>query len=50
MKKADIGIALYLLAAIIFFIVPIPAILLDIMLTFNISIALLILMNALFVK
>lgn len=50
MKKADLGIALYLLAAIIFFIVPIPAILLDIMLAFNISIALVILMNALFVK
>ena len=50
MKKADMGIALYLLAAIIFFIVPIPSILLDIMLAFNISIALVILMNALFVK
>ena len=50
MKKADIGIALYLLAAIIFFIVPIPSILLDIMLAFNVSIALVILMNALFVK
>ncbi len=49
MKKADIGIALYLLAAIIFFIVPIPSILLDIMLAFNVSIALVILMNALFV-
>ena len=50
MKKADMGIALYLLAAIIFFIVPIPSILLDIMMAFNISIALVILMNALFVK
>ncbi len=50
MKKADAGIALYLLAAIIFFIVPIPSILLDIMLAVNISIALIILMNALFVK
>ena len=50
MKKADAGIALYLLAAIIFFIVPIPSILLDIMLAVNISIALVILMNALFVK
>ena len=50
MKKADMGIALYILAAIIFFIVPIPSILLDIMLAFNISIALVILMNALFVK
>ncbi|TGY96828.1 flagellar biosynthesis protein FlhA [Petralouisia muris] len=50
MKKADMGIALYILAAIIFFIVPIPSILLDIMLAFNISVALVILMNALFVK
>ncbi|MEY8515388.1 flagellar biosynthesis protein FlhA [Lachnospiraceae bacterium 29-84] len=50
MKKADMGIALYLLAAIIFFIVPIPAFLLDIMLTINISIALIVLMNALFVQ
>ena len=50
MKKADVGIALYLLAAIIFFIVPIPSFLLDIMLAVNISIALIILMNALFVE
>ena len=33
MKKADIGVALYLLAAIIFFIVPIPDVLLDVMLS-----------------
>ena len=50
MKKADAGIALYLLAAIIFFIIPIPSFLLDIMLALNISLALVILMNALFVK
>lgn len=50
MKKADLGIALYILAAVIFFIVPIPSILLDVMLAFNIAIALVILMNALFVK
>ncbi len=50
MKKADIGIALYLLAAVIFFIVPIPSILLDVMLAFNISIALVVLFNCLFVK
>ena len=31
-KKTDIGVAAYLLAAIIFFIVPIPSILLDVML------------------
>ncbi len=50
MKKADLGIALYLLAAIIFFIIPIPSFLLDIMLAINMSIALMVLMNALFVK
>ena len=50
MKKADAGIALYLLAAVIFFIIPIPSVLLDIMLAFNIAIALIVLMNALFVK
>ena len=49
-KKADIGIAAYLLAAIIFFIIPIPSILLDIMLALNISIALIVLMNVLFVQ
>ena len=49
-KKTDIGVAAYLLAAIIFFIVPIPSILLDVMLAINISIALVILFNSLFVK
>ena len=50
MKKADAGVALYLIAAIIFFIIPIPSFLLDIMLAINISLALVILMNALFVQ
>lgn len=50
MKKADLGVAMYILAAVIFFIVPIPSFLLDIMLAFNIAIALVILLNALFVK
>lgn len=50
MKKADIGVALYLLAAIIFFIVPIPNQLLDVMLALNISLALVVLFNCLFVK
>ena len=49
-KKTDIGVAAYLLAAIIFFIVPIPSILLDIMLALNISVALIVLMNVLFVR
>ncbi len=50
MKKADAGVAMYLLAAIIFFIIPIPSFLLDVMLAVNISLALVILMNALFVR
>lgn len=49
-RGADIGVALYLMAAIIFFIVPIPSFLLDILLIFNISIALVILFNCLFVQ
>lgn len=49
-KKADVGIAAYLLAAIIFFIIPIPSILLDVMLALNISVALIIMMNVLFVQ
>lgn len=50
MKKADIGVALYLLAAVVFFIIPIPNVLLDVMLAINISISLIILFNCLFVK
>ena len=49
-KKADVGIALYLLAAVTFFVIPIPNFILDIMIAFNISIALIILMNVLFVQ
>ena len=50
MKKADIGVAIYMLAAVIFFIIPIPNYLLDVMLAINISIALVILFIALFVQ
>ena len=50
MKKADIGIAMDLLAAIIFFIVPINSLVLDLMLAINISLALIVLFNTLFVK
>ncbi|MBP5596574.1 MAG: flagellar biosynthesis protein FlhA [Pseudobutyrivibrio sp.] len=49
-KKTDVGIALYLLAAVTFFVIPIPNFLLDIMIAFNISIALIVLMNVLFVQ
>lgn len=37
-KKSDIGIALYLLAAVTFFVIPIPNFVLDIMIAFNISV------------
>jgi len=50
MKKADFGIALYLLCAVLFFIIPIPATLLDVMLAINIGTALIILFNALFAR
>lgn len=50
MKKADIGIGLYVISAVIFLIVPIPSILLDILLALNISISMIILFNALFTK
>ena len=50
MKKADIGLAVYILCAVVFFIIPIPSILLDVMLAFNISVSLIILFNALFAK
>lgn len=50
MKKADLGIALYLMAAVIFFIIPISSGLLDILLAINISISMIILFNALFAK
>ncbi|MBE5934366.1 MAG: flagellar biosynthesis protein FlhA [Lachnospiraceae bacterium] len=48
MKKADIGIGVYLLAAIVMLIIPIPSVLLDVLLAVNISVALIILLNALF--
>lgn len=50
MKKLDFVLGLYLLAAIIFFIVPMPSILLDVLLALNISLALIVLFNALFSK
>ena len=50
MKKQDIFLGLYILVPVIFLIVPIPTGLLDILILFNISIALIILFNALFSK
>ncbi len=48
MKKADIFIGLYLLAAIVFLIIPIPSWLLDFLLALNISLSLVIMFNCLF--
>ena len=50
MKKTDIGLGLYIIAAIVFLIVPLPSFLLDILMAFNISVALVILFNAIFSK
>lgn len=50
MKKTDIALGLYMLSAIIFLIIPLPATILDIMLALNISVALIILFNSLFAK
>ncbi len=47
---ADIGVALYLLCAFIFLIVPIPSALLDVALAINISIAFAVLFNTMFAK
>ena len=50
MKKADLGVAVYILAAFIMLIVPIPSWFLDIMLALNISIAFLIMFVCMFSK
>ena len=50
MKKTDIGLGLYILAAIVFLIIPLPSIILDICLAFNMAVALVILFNAVFSK
>lgn len=49
-KKTDLFIGLYILAAVIFMIVSIPSWLLDILVAFNIAVAMIILFNALFAK
>lgn len=49
-KKNDLFIGLYLLAAVVFFIISIPSWLLDFLLALNIAISLIILFNALYAK
>ena len=50
MKKADIGVELYLLSAFIMLIVPIPNTLLDVLLALNISVAFTVLFTTMFTK
>ena len=50
LRSPDLGVGVYLLAAILFFIIPIPSMLLDVMLAVNIGLALVILFNVLYVK
>ncbi len=50
MATADIGVALYLLFAFIFLIVPIPSAVLDVALAINMSIAFAVLFNTMFAK
>ena len=50
MKKTDIGLGLYILSAIVFLIIPLPSIILDICLAFNMAVALVVLFNAVFSK
>ncbi len=49
-KKTDLFMGLYILSAVIFFIVSVPSWLLDILLAFNMGIALVILFNSLYAK
>lgn len=46
--KGDLFVGLYLLLAVIFFIIPIPSLLLDALITFNLFVALAILFNCLY--
>lgn len=49
-KKNDLFIGLYLLSAVLFFIISIPSALLDVLLALNIAVALVILFNSLYAK
>lgn len=50
MKKSDLFVGLYILAAIVFLIISVPSALLDVLLAFNMAVALVILFMALFSK
>ncbi len=48
MKKNDVFVGIYLLSAIMFLIIPLPTVVLDILMAFNIAVAFIILFTALF--
>ncbi len=50
LKKNDLFMGIYILSAVLFFIISIPSWLLDILLAFNIMVALIILFNSLYAK
>ena len=50
MKKSDMMIGIYILAAIVFLIIPIPTQFLDVLMALNIAVSLIIMFNALFSK
>lgn len=50
MRKTDLAIGIYILAAVVFFIVPIPSVLLDVMIALNMGFAFVILFNSLFTR
>ena len=50
LSRTDAFVAIYLLAAVFFFIVPIPNFFLDFLLALNISVALIVLLNTLFAR
>ena len=50
MKKADVAVAIYVLAAFVMMIIPIPNVLLDILLAINMSVAFTILFTTMFVQ
>lgn len=50
MRKADLGLGLYVLSAIIFLIIPMPSFLLDCLIAINISVALIVLFNTIYAK
>ena len=50
LRKTDLAVGIYMLAAIVFFIIPIPSFLLDVLFALNLGIALMLLFNVMFVK